>query len=100
MAKMMELMRFIISKVKEIRLYDNRIGDAGLRELTAAVAGGALPVCAFIGLSKNRIGDDGMRELAAAVAGGALPVCETIYLNGNPGDQGPVEQALAQRREG
>ena len=44
-------------------------------------------------LYTNKIGDDGMRALADALAGGAAPSLKLIWLDGNPGNADPVEQA-------
>ena len=48
-------------------------------------------------LAGNAISDAGMRELAAAVARGGLPKCTDLFLDGNPGSDAPVQEALARR---
>ena len=39
----------------------------------------------------------GMKALASALRGGAMPSCKRISLDNNPGDDAPVNEALARR---
>ena len=78
---------------QELSLFDNQIGDDGMRALADALAAGKCPALETLALRKNDILDEGMRALADAVAGGAAPSLKTIYLDGNPGNADLVKQA-------
>ena len=59
--------------LKSLILYDNRIGDAGLKSFADALGRGALPQLVQLGLYANQIGDAGMKSLSEALGRGALP---------------------------
>ncbi len=46
-------------------------------------------------LDGNQISNDGVAALASALRGGALPRCTDVDLEGNPGSDAPVKEALA-----
>ena len=58
---------------------------------------GEMPKLKELQLYANQIGEAGMAALASAIRGGALPSCELIDLGGNPGSAAPVGEAAAQR---
>lgn len=49
-------------------------------------------------LHDNKIGDAGMAAFAGAISSGSLPALGLgLYMNGNPGSDAPVNEALGQR---
>ena len=83
-----------LRSLEHLSLSGNGIGDEGAAALGEALASGALPSLEVLNLSYNGIGDVGMAALAAAVASGAAPKLEAVYLDGNPGDSAPVDEAV------
>lgn len=65
----------------------NRLGDAGMEALSAALASGKLPKVAEIRMYRNNIGDKGVRALARACATpDALPALSNVYLGMTPSE--------------
>ena len=64
---------------------------------TACASAATLPKLHALLLYGNEIGDAGMRALAAAIAGGSLAALEWLQMRGNLGSSEPVEAALRQR---
>lgn len=78
-----------LPNLEELYLYDNRIGDAGVAALAAAVGSGSLPQLKTLDLGKNQIGDVGVASLATAADGGALTNVTRLALAANRiGDRG------------
>ena len=73
------------------------MGDETAAALASLLEAGAMPTLKELSLYRNQIGEAGMAALASAVGGGALPSCEKIDLGGNPGRAAPVKEAAAQR---
>ena len=57
-----------------------------LRHLGDALARGAAPALKDLGLWENKIGDEGMRHLGDALARGAAPALETLDISNQIGD--------------
>jgi hypothetical protein len=53
----------------------------------------------WLDLGGNNIGDAGLTALAKAVESGALDKIQSIYLQGNPGNSAPVDNALRERKK-
>ena len=58
---------------------------------------GALPLLRELYLYSNAIGDAGVTALAGAIANGALPTIKTVYVSGNPGNADPLKAACKSR---
>jgi hypothetical protein len=84
--------------LSQLWLHSNRIGDAGLRALTSAMApttapndgrpgaaSGALAALTILGLADNRIGDAGVVALADACSLGALTELQSLSLGSKAG---------------
>ena len=67
---------------------------------TACASADPLPRLQRLFLFNNEIGDAGMRALGTAIAGGGLAALTYVYIHGNPGSDEPVNAALRQRRDG
>jgi len=70
-------------QVVELDLLGNRLRDASLVALAAALQRGATPHVTHVQLSRNRIGDAGVKALATALSEGAIPRLSELYLNSN-----------------
>lgn len=89
-----------LPRLKTLWVNGNKIGDAGLTAFAQACrASGALGSCTFVDLGANDIGDVGMQPFCDAIRSGALPALQNVYLGANPGDDVPVEKALADRTQ-
>ena len=55
-----------MANLTNLVLYNNKIGDEGMKAFAAAVGSGAIPQLQELSLSYNQIGDSGMQALAAA----------------------------------
>ena len=86
-----------LTKVKQLHLNANKLGDGFVTSFVALIDRGGLAGVAELDLSGNAISDQGMQELAAAIARGGLPSCTAIELYSNPGSAAPVEEAAEQR---
>jgi len=113
-----------MANLKGLSLYDNQIGDAGMKAFSNAIASGSLAnlerldldsneigdagMVALAGamgllanlqelwLYENRIGDKGMAAFSAAIASGSLANLQTLWLSGNKiGDVGMAAFANA-----
>mmetsp|Transcript_47060 Transcript_47060/g.106113 ORF Transcript_47060/g.106113 Transcript_47060/m.106113 type:complete len:527 (-) Transcript_47060:160-1740(-) len=79
------------AKLEALSLRENRIGDAGIKALSAVLVTGALPKIENLRLSANQIGDEGAVALSTAVESGALRHLTHLYLDHNKiGDVGMV----------
>ena len=54
-----------------------------------------MPNLKTLDLEFNQISNAGVAALASALRGGALPLCTRIDIDGNPGSDAPVMEALA-----
>jgi hypothetical protein len=71
--------------LRELRIHENEIGDAGIAHFSNACALGALTQLEELHMGGNDIGDDGLSGLAKACARGALPKLEHLFVeHGNP----------------
>ena len=86
-----------LTKLKELYLYDNKLGDGFVTLFVALLDEGGLAGVERLRLNDNAISEQGMQELAAAIARGGLPSCTGIGLHANPGSAAPVEEAANQR---
>ena len=86
-----------LPQLTELSLLDNMIGNAGVRTIAEACAGGVLPQLTSLNLCYNEIGDAGVQVLAGALASGALPQLTYLNLGGNYciGDAGALALAAA-----
>ena len=69
--------------------------------LADALSRGAAPALESLYLYENKIGDEGLRHLADALARGAAPKVETLLLYDNPATnaaQQAVQDALKNRK--
>ena len=66
--------------LKEVRFWDNLIGDDGIGALLAPEARWALSAVTHLNLDNNGVGDEGMCVLAGAVTAGALQACKGLSL--------------------
>ena len=67
-----------------VRAAPRQVTDRGLRALVE-IGRGALPALELIWLDQNLIGDAGLQQLTSALAEGeVLPMLEDIYVEGNP----------------
>ncbi|EOD17153.1 hypothetical protein EMIHUDRAFT_244350 [Emiliania huxleyi CCMP1516] len=91
------------SRLEELCLFENKIGDEGCKALAAALLGkeGAAPRLETLILTDNQIGDEGCKALAAALKDGAAPRLEALELSSNEiGDEGCKALAAALGKEG
>ena len=86
-----------LTKLKELILSSNKLGDGFVTSFVALLDEGGLASVEKLWLEDNAISEQGMQELAAAIARGGLPSCTEIYLHDNPGGAAPVEEAAKQR---
>ena len=86
-----------LTKVKELYLTSNKLGDGFVTSFVALLDEGGLAGVEMLNLDNNAISEQGMQELAAAIARGRLPSCTGIVLDGNPGSAAPVAEAAKQR---
>ena len=78
-----------LASLETLTLYNNSIGDPGLRSLSEALVKGALPQLKELVLPYNSIGDQGLASLADACAKGALAQLTMLQLGNNEiGDEG------------
>lgn len=77
------LARTVLGCVEELSLRENKIGDEGFKAFSQAVAGGALPSLQKFYMERNAIGNEGLRAFSAALGGGALSKLEVIILSMN-----------------
>eukprot|EP00964_Phaeocystis_antarctica_P071528 scaffold43655_cov51-Phaeocystis_antarctica.AAC.2 len=85
-----------LRKLELLYLNYNEMGDEAMAALVALLEEGAMPNLEKLYLSNNQISDTGVAALAATIRGGAMPSCKkSIYLEGNPGSDAPVKEALA-----
>ena len=73
-----------LDKLIELRLSDNKFGDAGLISLSAALSSGSLPQLQVLNLYGNKIGDTGFAALEGALSSGSLPKLVTLYVGDGP----------------
>ena len=62
-----------------LRLDENRIGDAGMRDFAAALSG-SLPALIRLDLDQNQITDAGCATLVSAIDGGKMPAIKRLSL--------------------
>ena len=60
---------------------------------------GSLANLKYLWLDTNQIGDEGMKAFSNAIGSGALAKCQNVSLRSNPGDEAPVNAALAARKK-
>jgi hypothetical protein len=83
--------------LRELNLYGNQIGDAGIQASADAIGSGSMGALERLWLNSNQIGDQGMVSFSAALGNGSLPALEDVDLDDNPGDSAPVDEALTNR---
>ena len=86
-----------LTKLKELHLLDNKLGDGFVTSFVALLDEGGLAGVEGLNLDENAISEQGMQALAAAIARGRLPSCTAIVLSDNPGSAAPVAEAAKQR---
>jgi len=69
-----------LTKLKQLYLGDNQLGDPFVASLVALLDEGALATLEHLDLKKNAISDEGMQQLAAAIARGQLTSCTKLLL--------------------
>eukprot|EP00966_Prymnesium_polylepis_P329601 7385282-Prymnesium_polylepis.2 len=83
-------------QLKELHLFNNQIGDAGMVAFAKAVANGAMPNLQVLVFTNNKIGDKGMVAFGRALGDGALKELKVLALNSNQiGDAGMMSIAKA-----
>ena len=80
---------------------EKRLDDNDCKVIAQLLRSGALDKVEFLYVYNNQIGDDGIKALADALtsSSGALASCQQIALNDNPGSDAPVKEALAARKK-
>ena len=78
-----------------LRLYENKIGDAGLQAFAGALRKGALAQVTILDLGFNQIGDAGLTAIASVCASGALASLEKLVVDD---EEPPALQAACQAR--
>ena len=86
-----------LTKLTELSLYGNKLGDGFVTSFVALLDEGGLAGVETLRLNNNAISEQGMQELAAAIARGGLPSCTELWLMDNPGSAAPVMGAANQR---
>tara|TARA_B100001175_G_scaffold302885_1_gene297370 strand:- start:206 stop:847 length:642 start_codon:yes stop_codon:yes gene_type:complete len=85
-----------LANLEVLNLYNNKIGDDGMKEFAKAIARGSLAKLESLNFSHNQIGDEGMKVFASAIASGSLANLTHLYLNMNMiGDAGMTAFARA-----
>lgn len=83
-----------LAQLAELRLYDNKIGDDGMKALADAVSMGALGNLVVLHLLKNQITDDGFVTLMPFLKkGGKLSNLTTFSIGSGITDKGMTEFA-------
>ena len=99
-----ELASGAMAHLRELRLFNNQIGDKGLEALSGALASGALTNCPRLLLASNQIGDVGLEAFASALTDGersfqAFHSMADIFLgDNNAKDNQAVRNAARYRR--
>lgn len=92
-----------MTKLENLNLGDNKIGDAGLAALAAAARDGStLPELRELWMNGNQVNDEGTHALTAAIANGGFPSLTYFDLDFNPASDDAVyaaEDALEEARE-
>ena len=83
--------------LKYLSLGSNQIGDAGLQALVGAIGNGSLRALTCLDLEGNQIGDPGMIEFSRSIGNGSLATLIHLYIYSNPGDTAPLTHACATR---
>ena len=82
--------------LKELYLFENKIGDAGMVALSEAIGKGALAALTVLSIGSNKIGDTGLAALSEAVSNGALLELQVLDLSWNQiGDAGLAAFSMA-----
>ena len=91
--------RGALANLKELLLWGNTIGDAGMTAFAGAIgASEAMASLRELYLGGNQIGDAGVEALAKAAADGAMPQLENLNLRENQiGDTGSPAARPSQR---
>jgi hypothetical protein len=86
-----------LQQLHALWLNGNKLGDLTMVNLASLLDEGALSTVKRLYLTDNAITDVGMHALAGALARGGLAACTDIFLKQNLGNEGIVQEALAQR---
>ena len=78
-----------LAQLIHLELWDNQIGDAGMKAFSDALAIGALAQLTHLWLMGNQIGDEGMKAFSKALTKKAMKSLEKLYM-----DDGPQGTAL------
>lgn len=85
-----------VPNLKELKLWENHIGDAGMIEFSRVIASGSLRNLEKLWLNDNEFGNSGVSALAGAIANGSLDKLTFLNLNNNTiGDAGVSALARA-----
>ena len=88
-----------LPRLKELLLFCNGFGDAGVQALCESLGPGAAPALGTLNLRRTEFGPVGAEALAAALRRGAMPKLEGLVLGFSPiGNQGMTALAAPLRK--
>ena len=89
-----------LAKLKELFLYNNLISDRGVASFSDAIVNGGLANLEILNLSNNKVNDPGMESLSDAIGRNGLASLNQLTMRRNPGSTASVRAACEARAIG